>query len=504
MSNKLHESVGGKQVVTRFAPSPTGKLHIGGLRTALFCYLFAKKHGGRFILRIEDTDRNRFDPEAEDYIQNSLEWVGMIPDESPWVGGPNGPYRQSERDYSGHIKFLLDNDFAYRAFDTPEELGMARQEDKWFSYAGENRQKMRNDLSLGKEEGDRLVADGVPFVVRFKMPDNEDVSFTDIIRDKVTQNTSQLDDKVIVKSDGIPTYHLANVCDDHDMEVTHVIRGEEWISSTPLHVLLYKAFGWDIPEFAHLPLILNPDGKGKLSKRTALRLGFPVLPVGGDGTDHKGREVVYKGFKDDGYYPDALINFLLLLGWSPGEGDREFFTMEEAIDAFSLEGVNKSGARFTIDKAKWFNQQYLQNKDADDLKHHIDLGDTFTYDDERMSVILDLAKKRSTFPQEMNAVTDIFFKPVVLSQAEKDKTTDDFKTVMPMFVDKADEIDWDDANDIKQMIYELSKETKSRMGAVMRPLRQAIADGVSGPDLATTMYVLGKDECLTRINAMLN
>ena len=500
--NKLDDAAPKTGVVTRFAPSPTGKLHIGGLRTALYNYLFARKNGGKFILRIEDTDQKRFDDTAEKYIQDTLSWAGMEVDESPWdEGGENGPYRQSERDYSGHIQELIDSGDAYYAFDTAEDLAAARAADKWFAYSHKTRMNMKNSLAMSADEVKAALDAGTPYVLRFKMPENKDISFDDIIRDTVKQNTNQLDDKVIVKSNGIPTYHLANVCDDHNMGVTHVIRGEEWISSTPLHVLLYGAFGWDLPTFAHLPLLLNPNGKGKLSKRMALKLGFPVLPMGGEGKDDKGNDVHYQGFKDEGYYADALMNFLFLLGWAPKD-NREFFTLAEMIEEFDLNTVHKAGAKFDIDKAKWFNAHYLQGRDDADIKRHLDLGDTFKYDDERMKMILDVAKKRSTFPKEMNAVTDIFFKPVVLSEVEKEKATDDFKKVFTQFIEA--DIDWNDSNDIKQKIWEICKASEVRMGKVMPALRQAICDGISGPDLPTTMYILGKDESINRINNIMS
>ena len=276
------------KVVTRFAPSPTGFLHIGGVRTALYNYLFAKKHGGIFYVRIEDTDQKRFVGDAEKYIQDSLEWCGIEPDYAPWKGGPNGPYRQSERDYSKHIQTLLDKGMAYYAFDTEEETAKVRSENPHFAYDAKTRMSMRNSLSLPKEEVDALLVNKTPFVIRFKTPENRTITVTDVIRGEVSLNTNQTDDKVLVKSNGIPTYHMANVCDDHDMGTTHVIRGEEWLPSTPLHIMLYEAFGWTAPTFAHLPLILNPDGKGKLSKRKALSMGIPAFPMGGEGEDDKG------------------------------------------------------------------------------------------------------------------------------------------------------------------------------------------------------------------------
>jgi len=502
---KLDSAKAGSKVVTRFAPSPTGFLHIGGLRTALYNYLFAKKHGGIFYLRVEDTDQKRYVGDAEKYIKDALEWLGIEPDYAPWNLGPE-PYnkmRQSERDYSGHIKTLMDSGFGYYAFDTTQEMDAARAKDKWFSYGAKTRMSMKNSLSLPKEEVDKLMTAGAPYVIRFKLPEEQDVSFNDIIRGNIKQNTKELDDKVLIKSTGIPTYHFANVCDDHDMGTTHVIRGEEWISSTPLHTLLYKSMGWEAPQYAHLPLLLNPDGKGKLSKRKAFSLGIPVFPMGGEGEDDKGKMVKYKGFKDEGYYAEALRNFLLMLGWAPSD-DRELFSLADMISEFDLSRVHKSGAKFEIDKAKWYNQNYMQEQDDAEILRHVDLGSTYKYGEEKMKMIIDIAKKRSTFPGEINTVTDIFFKPVTLSAAEKELASDDFKKVFTQYIEEIDSINWDDADDIKQKIYLVSKANGIGMGKVMRPLRQAIADGVPGPDLPITMQILGKEECIKRIQNMMN
>ena len=361
-----------KKVRVRFAPSPTGPLHMGGVRTALFNYLFAKKHGGDFLLRIEDTDQNRFVPGAEEYIIESLNWCGLIPDEGPGIGGECGPYRQSERKdlYKKYADQLVTSGWAYYAFDTPEEIDALRKEaeekKETFSYGIGTRDKLNNSLNLPEDEVRQKIVNGDSFVVRFKMPEDTDVTEEDLIRGSVTFNTTKsLDDKVLFKSDGMPTYHLANVVDDHLMQISHVIRGEEWLPSMPLHVLLYKALGWEEsrPRFAHLPLILKPVGKGKLSKRDGDKMGFPVFPLKWIDPE-KGD--VSRGYREDGYFPEAFINLLALLGWNPGT-EQEFFTLKELSDLFSLDRVVKSGSRFDPEKAKWFNKHYFQQKSVEEL-----------------------------------------------------------------------------------------------------------------------------------------
>lgn len=497
------DNVNENSVRVRLAPSPTGFTHVGTIRTALFNYLFAKQNKGKFIIRIEDTDEKRFVPIAEDYIKRTLDWVGIIPDEDPWKGGPYGPYKQSERDYSKHIKTVIEKGIGYMAFDNDEDMDRARSSTPNFAYDAKNRMSMRNSLSLSKEEVDSLLNKNTPYVIRFKMPENKIVEFTDIVRGKVSFNTNQLDDKVLVKSSGGPTFHLCNVCDDHDMKITHVIRGEEWINSTPLHILLYEAFGWDIPQFAHLPLLLNPDGKGKLSKRKALTLGIPVFPFGGKGEDDKGNMVDFKGFKDEGYEPDALVNFLVLLGWSPKD-QKEVMTMADMISKFSLPDVHKSGAKFDIDKAKFFNKEYLNNhrEDAEILKH-IDIGSYIKYDDKKLSEILDICKKRSEFTKDLQSIADIFFNPISLSDAQRKSITEDFRSAFAKFVENADNIDWT-LEGIKQGIYDACADTGVKMGKTMPSLRVAVAGGIVGPDLVTTMEILGKDESLIRVtNALI-
>lgn len=488
-----------KPVVVRFGPSPTGMLHIGGIRTALYNYLFAKKHGGKFVLRIEDTDQKRFVSAAEEYIKKALEWVGIHPDEDPWKGGPNGPYRQSERDYTKHIKTLIDSGHAYYSFDTEEEMADQKQKDPHFTYTSKTRDSLRNSLSLSKEEVDKLLSDKTPYVIRFKVPADVSVSFNDIIKDNVTVNSNQIDDKILIKSSGMVSYHMANVCDDHDMGVTHVLRGDEWVNSTPFHCLLYDAFGWDKPQFAHLPPILRPDGRGKLSKRDGLRYGIPVFPFGGEGTDDKGEPVKYKGFEDEGHDPDALVNFLLLLGWAPSDG-KEVFSMAEMISDFSLERVHKAGARFDIDKAKWFNSQYLQGRSDEDLLKSIETGEDINkYSSEKISLIVDLCKKRSTFKKDMQVVADIFFKPVTLTEDNMKSFSEDYKKVFTEFVSNADSVDWSSAESIKHSIHDICNENGVKMGKIMPSLRLSVTGGVPGPDLATTMFILDKDESVSRI-----
>ena len=362
-----------RKVRVRFAPSPTGPLHIGGVRTALYNYLFAKKHGGDFLLRIEDTDQTRYVKGAEDYILEALKWSGLKIDEGVGVGGDYGPYRQSERKEAGiykkYVDQLLTSGHAYYAFDTPEELEEMRENLKKAGVAApqyniNTRNSMKNSLSLSAEEVQKRLDNNEPYVVRIKIPRNEEIKFKDLIRGWVIVQTTNLDDKVLYKSDGMPTYHMANIVDDYLMKITHVIRGEEWLPSGPLHVLLYQYLGWEdvMPQFAHLPLILKPDGNGKLSKRDGDRLGFPVFPI--QWTSPEGE--ISSGYKESGYFPDAFINMLALLGWNPGT-TQEIFSMEELIQAFSLEKVGKSGSKFDPEKTRWFNAQYLRNKSNEEL-----------------------------------------------------------------------------------------------------------------------------------------
>ncbi|MDE6628919.1 MAG: glutamate--tRNA ligase, partial [Muribaculaceae bacterium] len=415
-----------RKVRVRFAPSPTGPLHIGGVRTALYNYLFARQHGGDMILRIEDTDSNRFVPGAEDYINEALAWLGIGIDEGVREGGAYGPYKQSERRdiYRAHVKQLLDAGKAYIAFDTPQELEQARASKANFQYDATTRMEMRNSLTLPAEEVERLIAEGHPYVVRFLIEPGRDVEVNDLIRGKVTINSSVLDDKVLYKSaDDLPTYHLANIVDDHLMEVSHVIRGEEWLPSAPLHVLLYEAFGWadTRPEFVHLPLLLKPDGKGKLSKRDGDRLGFPVFPL--EWHDPKSGEIS-SGYREKGYLPEAVVNFLALLGWNPGD-DTEIMSMQELIDKFSLDHCSRAGARFAFEKGKWFNHEYLMKVPADELVKlfkpvmQANGVDPSAFSDSYIAAAVDMVKGRANFVNDLWDQGRFFFMAPV-SYAEKD------------------------------------------------------------------------------------
>ena len=415
-----------RKVRVRFAPSPTGPLHIGGVRTALYNYLFARQNGGDMILRIEDTDSHRFVPGAEDYINEALAWLGIGIDEGVREGGAYGPYKQSERRdiYREHVGKLLDRGMAYIAFDTPEELEAARAASPNFQYDASTRMRMRNSLSLTKEEVERLLSQGTPYVVRFRIEPGRDVEVDDLIRGKVTINSSILDDKVLYKSaDDLPTYHLANIVDDHLMEVSHVIRGEEWLPSAPLHVLLYEAFGWadTMPKFVHLPLLLKPDGKGKLSKRDGDRLGFPVFPL--EWHDPKSGEIS-SGYREKGYLPQAVVNFLALLGWNPGD-DTEIMSMEQLIAKFSLDHCSKAGARFAFEKGKWFNHEYLMAMPGEELlrlfkpvleAHGVNPAD---FSDEYIVKAIDMVKGRANFVNDLWDQGRFFF-VAPTEYAEKD------------------------------------------------------------------------------------
>ncbi len=403
------------EIRVRFAPSPTGPLHIGGVRTALYNYLFAKKNGGKFILRIEDTDQTRFVPGAEQYIIESFKWCGIEFDEGVTIGGNYGPYKQSERKalYKDYALQLINNGKAYYAFDTPEELSQVRSEyeaiKKTFVYNSVERKNLRNSLTLSENETQELIAKGTPYVIRFMMPENEVVLMNDLIRGKVEVNTSVLDDKILFKSDGMPTYHLANIVDDHLMNISHVIRGEEWLPSLPLHVLLYDAFKWEKPEFAHLPLLLKPDGNGKLSKRDGDRLGFPVFPL--EWKDPKTGDVSM-GYREQGYFPDAFINILAMLGWNPGT-EQEIFTLDELTEQFSIERVNKSGAKFDPAKAAWYNHQFLITKSDKELADKFEpllIEKGIMADPDFIQKVVGLVKERVNFVHELWNQSDFFFR----------------------------------------------------------------------------------------------
>lgn len=498
-----------KKVRVRFAPSPTGPLHIGGMRTALFNYLFAKKHGGDFILRIEDTDQNRFVPGAEEYIMESLEWCGLKPDEGPGIGGKYGPYRQSERKeiYKKYADRLVESGHAYIAFDTPKEIERLRHEaeskNETFSYGIKTREGLNNSLRLSKEETDKKLSAGEKYVIRFKMPEDEDIAEEDIIRGTVSFNTTKsLDDKVLFKSDGMPTYHLANVVDDHLMEITHVIRGEEWLSSLPLHILLYRAFGWEDtrPRFAHMPLTLKPHGKGKLSKRDGDRMGFPVFPL--EWKDPETGEI-FHGYREDGYFPEAFINIIALLGWNPGT-DKEFFSLQELEELFSLERVVKSGSRFDPEKARWFNKYYFQKKSGEELKSLFKpLMERYnvTASDEKIRRVIDIVKERCEFVSDIWKEGSFFFKEPktydekTIKKRWKEDTPEKLKTITDLF----ENITRWEAAYIKEKFSDFMNLKGWGFGAVMNPLRLCLVGANRGPDLFVICELLGKEETVKRI-----
>lgn len=497
-----------RKVRVRFAPSPTGPLHIGGVRTALYNYLFARQHGGDMILRIEDTDSNRFVPGAEDYINEALAWLGIGIDEGVREGGKYGPYKQSERRdiYRAHVKQLLDAGKAYIAFDTPQELEQARASHLNFQYDASTRLSMRNSLSMPKEEVDRLIAEGTPYVVRFLIEPGRDVEVNDLIRGKVTINSSILDDKVLYKSaDDLPTYHLANIVDDHLMEVSHVIRGEEWLPSAPLHVLLYEAFGWadTRPEFVHLPLLLKPDGKGKLSKRDGDRLGFPVFPL--EWHDPKSGEIS-SGYREKGYLPQAVVNFLALLGWNPGD-DTEIMSMDELISKFSLEHCSKAGARFAFEKGKWFNHEYLMAMPGCELvrlfKPVMEANgvDPSAFTDEYIAKALDLVKSRANFVNDLWEQSRFFFKAPD-TYAEKD-IKKRWKAGMPEIMQELTGVleglpDFSSAA-AEPVVLGWIADKGYHLGNVMNAFRLAVVGECKGPHMFDITELIGRDETLARL-----
>jgi glutamyl-tRNA synthetase len=501
-----------KNIRVRFAPSPTGPLHIGGVRTALYNYLFAKKNGGTFILRIEDTDQNRYVPGAEQYIMESLKWCGIDIDEGVEQGGDYGPYRQSERKefYKKYSEQLIESGNAYYAFDTPGELDALRkklEEEKALnkSYSPSSRMEMRNSLTLDSEEVERLIEAGEPYVIRFKMPENEDIHFSDIIRGEITVNSSALDDKVLFKSDGMPTYHLANIVDDHLMEISHVIRGEEWLPSLPLHVMLYRAFGWDAPQFAHLPLILKPNGKGKLSKRDGDKGGFPVFPL-----EWKNPETgeVSPGYRESGYLPEAFINMLAFLGWNPGT-EKEIFSTDELIEAFSIDRVGKAGARFDPEKAKWFNHQHLQMKSDEELKElfqKILKEKGIEAPGEYVVKVIRLIKDRATFVSDFWEHSDFFFIAPVEYDAKmvkkrwKENTGDILANLMKA-LEKTDNFS---AATLEPAIKEYLEKNELGMGQVMTALRLALVGSGRGPGVFEIMEMLGRQEVANRVERAIN
>jgi len=497
-----------KKVRVRFAPSPTGPLHIGGVRTALYNYLFAKRNNGDFILRIEDTDQGRFVPGAEEYIVESLTWCGIHFDEGVHVGGPFEPYRQSERKtiYKQYADFLIENGFAYYAFDSAEDLEAKRKEaesqKQTFQYSSVNRMSLKNSLTLSEVEVHEKISNGEPYVIRIKIPEHETIEVIDIIRGKVHVESSLLDDKVLFKSDGLPTYHLANVVDDYLMKISHVIRGEEWLPSAPLHVLLYRYLGWEneMPQFAHLPLLLKPDGNGKLSKRDGDKLGFPVFPL--KWTDPKTNEIS-SGYRESGYFPEAVINILALLGWNPGT-EQELFSMEELIQSFSLERVGKAGSKFDLEKAKWFNHQYLLNKTSTELLSFFKpvlTENNISNCDEYILKVIDLVKERVIFPKELWSQSSFFFKAPELfdEKSVKDKWKENSAELMEQFIPVIEATEAFDAASIKEKVSVLINEKQWGMGQVMNALRICLVGASAGPDLFTIIEMLGKEETVRRI-----
>ena len=499
-----------RRVRVRFAPSPTGPLHIGGVRTALYNYLFARQHGGDMILRIEDTDSTRFVPGAEEYINEALQWLGIGIDEGVREGGSYGPYKQSERRdlYRKYTQQLIDAGKAYYAFDTPEELEAKRAEIKNFQYDARTRGMMRNSLSLPAEEVKALMDSGAKWVVRFRIDPDQDVVVHDLLRGDVTINSSILDDKVLYKSaDDLPTYHLANIVDDHLMEVSHVIRGEEWLPSAPLHVLLYQAFGWEdtMPAFVHLPLLLKPDGKGKLSKRDGDRLGFPVFPL-------NWRDPVTKdlssGYREAGYLPQAVVNFLALLGWNPGD-DREIFSMDELIKEFSIDHCSRKGAKFDFEKGKWFNHEYLMNMDNAELaqlfkpvleQHGVNPAD---YSDAYIAEVVDLVKSRINFVGDLWEQAYFFFvRPTEYNEKDirkrwKPETPD----LMHQLAELLKDADMSDAQACEALVMDWIDKGGFHKGNVMNAFRLTVVGACRGPHMFEITRLLGRDETLARLNA---
>ena len=496
-----------REVRVRFAPSPTGVLHIGGVRTALYNYLFAKKNNGKFILRIEDTDQARFVDGAEQYIKDSLAWCGIQIDEGPDNGGEYAPYKQSERKdiYKKYVQQLLDDEKAYYAFDTPEELDKMREELKAakansLNYNSITRNKMNNSLTLSSEEVERRIESGEAYVIRIKVPSKEDVRLSDLIRGWVNVHTSAMDDKVLMKSDGMPTYHIANVVDDYLMKITHVIRGEEWLPSAPLHVMLYRYLGWEkeMPKFAHLPLLLKPDGNGKLSKRDAEKHGFPIFPLAWNGA---GSEL--KGFREEGYLSKSFVNFLALLGWNPGT-EKEIYSPAELIEDFSIEKINKSGAKFDITKALWFNEQYIRTLSVADLgalliKEANAANINCTTD--KANAIAELLQERINLIPELISKGIYFFNAPTeyVEKVVRKKWNETSRKVFSSFISKINEQE-NGSNDSFQLSFNSALEKhETKAGMVMQILRVAITGEAGGPDLMQIMSVLGTKEVINRI-----
>lgn len=502
-----------QKVRVRFAPSPTGGLHLGGVRTALFNYLFARHEGGDFVLRIEDTDRSRFVPGAEEYIVNCLKWCGLDPDEGPHKGGAYGPYRQSERkdSYLKHAEDLVSRGLAYYAFDTPAELEAMRQdlktpENPSPQYDHRVRSRMRNSLTLTEGQTRELLDSGTPHVIRFLMPSDQEVRLTDMIRGEVKFSTHLLDDKVLLKADGMPTYHLAVVVDDHQMEISHVFRGEEWLSSTPLHILLWRSLGWEdvMPQWAHFPLILKPDGKGKLSKRDGDRLGFPVYAM--NWTDPTTKETS-KGFREKGFLPEAFVNMLAFLGWNDGT-EQEIFSVEELTERFSVDRVHKGGAKFNYEKALWFNHEYITRKPETELlpflREQAEAHEIIPTD-ERLLEIITLIRDRCTLLGDLWTQSAFFFRrPDTWDVDAVSKKWDaDKKGFFEALVEEFSLISPFTAESFEEAFKALAEKRGLKSGGLMLPLRVMLVGGKFGPPVFSIAALLGKDECLARIQGAL-
>jgi glutamyl-tRNA synthetase len=493
-----------RPVRVRFAPSPTGGLHLGGVRTALYNYLFAKKHGGTFVLRIEDTDQTRYVPGAEEYIVQCLEWCGLMPDESPLTGGPHGPYRQSERKqlYAQYAQQLVDAGYAYYAFDTPEELAQMKAAQANAQYDHTTRGKMRNSLSLPAAEVKALLDQGTPYVIRIKMPESGTVQFTDVIRGEISFDAGLVDDKVLLKADGMPTYHLAVVVDDYLMQISHAFRGEEWLPSAPVHVLLWEYLGWkdQMPEWAHLPLILKPDGHGKLSKRDGQRLGFPVCAL--DWTDPNTGETS-PGFRERGFLPGAFINMLAMLGWNDGT-TQELFSLEELIAAFSLERVHKAGARFDYEKAKWFNHQFIQQTDDNTLTQMVQpflAQQGVQAGEARIAQVVPLIKERCSLLTDFYEQGHFFFKSPeqIDMQAIRDKWKEPVKQFFQEWVSELESLESWSGEKAEESFNALLAARQLKKGEVLLPLRIMLVGGKYGPGVFQIAEVIGKEETRSRV-----
>ena len=494
----------------RFAPSPTGGLHLGGVRTVLYNYLFAKKHTGEFVLRIEDTDQTRYVAGAEEYIQECLQWCGLLPDESPANGGAFAPYRQSERKpmYRQYAEQLVAQGNAYYAFDTPEELDEMRnafktEENPSPQYNFMVRERMRNSLTLGEDEVNRLMIEGAQYVIRIKMPQDETITFTDVIRGEVSFNSSLTDDKVLLKGDGMPTYHLAVVVDDYSMQITHAFRGEEWLPSAPVHILLWKYLGWysDMPQWAHLPLIMKPDGHGKLSKRDGDRLGFPVYAM--NWNDPKTNELT-TGFRELGFLPEAFINMLAVLGWNDGT-EQEVFSLDELIEKFSLEKVHKGGAKFDYEKAKWFNHEWIKKLPAThylpQVKALYAANNIVVNDDEKLVEVMELIKERCTLLTDFVQQGSFFFKaPETIDTASlKPKWNDDKAMFFDILAEKLTVADQWNASAIEQLFKDTATEKSIKVGELQLPFRIMLVGGKFGPTVFDIASIIGKEETINRI-----